>query len=771
MMHKTLKQKIWDWRRVWITAPTVAGIVLALRVFGWLQPWEWAALDQFFRWRPREPIDDRIVIVAIDEVDLKKVGQWPIPDAVLAQLIEKIKAQNPRVIGLDIYRDLPVQPGHSELVKVFETTPNLIGIELINGEDKSSAIAPSTELAERGQVGCNNVVVDIDGKLRRGLLSMFKNDQPIPSFSMLLATMYLEADNVLPQPTETDPQVFRWGKAVFRPFTSDEGAYVGADAGGYQFLLNYRGPAGSFRTVSLTQVLENKIPPDLMRDASGSAFAGRIVLIGATAISLNDLFYTPYSSDNLGGLRLPMTTPERTPGVEVQANVISQILSSALEGRPLIQTWSKAMDGVWIFLWSFVGATLAWQGRLSGGVKSLLFQRAASPILAAGILLASAYAAFLLGWWIPILPPFLALSGSAIAITAYIARTAREIRKTFGRYLSDSIVARLLESPEGLQLGGENREVTILTSDLRGFTLLSERLQPQEIVKILNIYLGRMADVITQYQGTIDEFMGDGILVVFGAPTVKEDDAVRSVACAIAMQLEMTPVNEQMERLGFPKLEMGVGISTGVVVAGNIGSEKRAKYSVIGKDVNLAFRIESYTVGGQILISESTLKKVDSIVRIDGQKKVRPKGLKQPITIYEVGGIRGGYNLFLPKSKEVFFPLQQEILLHYSFLDGKRIDDLSFTGALVKLSAKGAKIRCEHVEAYALPKPLSNIKLNLFMSNNPSEISEDIYAKVLEKPAEPGRFYIHFTTRTPEVKAKLDALYLRAKASQNSHRG
>ncbi|HEY9726185.1 MAG TPA: adenylate/guanylate cyclase domain-containing protein [Chroococcales cyanobacterium] len=757
MMHRTLKRKIWDWRRVWITAPTIAGIVLALRLFGWLQIWEWAALDQFLRWRPREPVDDRIVIVAIDEVDLKKIGQWPIPDAVLAELIETIKAQKPRAIGLDLYRNLPVQPGHSALRKVFETTPNLIGIELINGEDKSSAIDPSPVLAERDQVGCNNVVVDIDGKLRRGLLSMFKHDQPIPSFSMVLASMYLEAYNVVPQPTQTNPQVFRWGKALFHPFTPHEGGYRGADAGGYQILLNYRGPAGSFRSVSLRDVLNNKISPKLMRD--------RIVLIGATAISLNDFFYTPYSSDAISGLRLPIASPERTPGVEVQANIISQILSATLEGRPLIQTWPKVVDGVWIFLWSFVGATLAWQGRHTGGVRSLLFQRSTSPILTAGILVVVAYAAFLGGWWIPMVPPFLALSGSAIAITAYIARTAREIRKTFGRYLTDSVVAQLLESPEGLQLGGENREVTILTSDLRGFTLLSERLQPQEIVKILNIYLGCMADVISQYQGTIDEFMGDGILVVFGAPTAREDDAVRAVACAIAMQLEMTLVNEEMERFGFPKLEMGIGISTGFVVVGNIGSEKRAKYSVIGKDVNLAFRIESYTVGGQILISESTLKKVESIARIDGQKRVRPKGMKQPIPIYDVGGIGGNYHLFLSKTEESFFPLTQLIPVQYSLLDGKRIDDLSFPGTLVKLSNNGAEVRCEHLETYAIPKPLSNIKLNLLMSNNSAEMSEDIYAKVVEKIAEPGRFYIYFTTRTPEIKAKLDSLYQRAKTN------
>ena len=749
-MWAKLKQQIWEWRGVWITAPSIATIVIALRVCGWLQPWELATLDHYFRWRPKQSPDERIVIVGINEADLRKVGQWPIPDALLAQLLEKIKAQKPKAIGLDLYRDLPVKPGYEALANVFQTTPNLIGIEQINEQDPNSAIAPSAVLSKLGQVGVNNIVVDADGKLRRGMLSVQKNDQPVPSFSMLLAGIYLEAQNIVPQPTKTNPMVFQWGKTVFRPFTSNDGGYVGADDGGYQFLLNYRGPSGSFRTVSLTDVLADRIPTDLMRS--------RIILIGSTATSLNDFFYTPYSGQHI-------TTPERTAGVEVQANLISHILSSVLEGRPSIKTWPKPVEGLWILFWSFVGATLTWKWRYTAGLKALSFQRTASPSLATGALLGITYAAFLGGWWLPVVPPFLTLFGSVASITTYIARTARRIRKTFGRYLSDSIVATLLESPEGLKIGGENRKITILTSDLRGFTALSGQLQPKDVVKALNLYLDRMAEVITQYEGTIDEFMGDGILVLFGAPTVKEDDSARAVACAVAMQLAMTSVNEKMKQLSFPKLEMGIGINTGEVVVGNIGSEKRCKYTVIGNDVNLAYRIESYTVGGEVFISDSTLKEVESIVRIDGQKEVKPKGVKEPITIYKVAGIDGEYNLFFSKEEEVFFPLPEEICLqfHYTLLDGKHLTDSLFKGSLVKLSTKGAYVRSEEAEGHAVPEPLSNIKLNLLAPNNPAETSEDIYAKVLEKSTEDGSFYIHFTGLPLDVEVRLEALYQKAK--------
>ncbi len=238
------------------------------------------------------------------------------------------------------------------------------------------------------------------------------------------------------------------------------------------------------------------------------------------------------------------------------------------------------------------------------------------------------------------------------------------IRQVFGRYLSNEIVANLLESPEGLRLGGERRKITILTSDLRGFTAISEQSQPEEIISILNIYLESMADVITQYQGSIIEFMGDGILVLFGAPAPRDDDAAKAVACACAMQLAMGSVNKRLKNLGFPQLEMGIGINTGLVILGNIGSEKRTKYGIVGSQVNLTYRIESYTAGGEILISEETLKAAGEIVRVSGNRQVEPKGVKQPITIYKVCGISGDYNLFLPRDDEEFFS-PSGIILRY----------------------------------------------------------------------------------------------------------
>lgn len=330
------------------------------------------------------------------------------------------------------------------------------------------------------------------------------------------------------------------------------------------------------------------------------------------------------------------------------------------------------------------------------------------------------------------------------------------IRQVFGRYLSDEIVANLLETPEGLQLGGERRKITILTSDLRGFTSLSERLPPEEVIKILNFYLGYMADVITEYQGTIDEFMGDGILVLFGAPTVRVDDEVRSVACAVAMQLAMIPVNKQMQEWGLPALEMGIGINTGEVVVGNIGSEKRTKYGVVGSQINLTYRIESYTTGGQILISQSTFNATKSIIKINGEKQVTPKGVTQPITIYDVGGISGDYNLFLSQVEEEFYPLGKPLEIQYMILESKDVSATIFKGKIIKLSANGAEI-CIIKDSYTSLAPLTNIKFNILSLG---EVSEDIYGKVLEKVIDNNSsFYIRFTSKPPNIAIKLNDLY------------
>jgi len=729
-----LKPQIWQWRGVLFAVPSVTFLVIGLRLTGWLQLLELATLDHFFLLRPSEGVDSRIVIVEINEADVRKQTQWPMSDAALASVLEQIKQQKPRAIGLDIYRDLPVNPGHQALVKVFESTPNIIGVQKVSDTADSSPVNASPVLKKRHQIGSNDLPIDGDGKIRRGLLYVnLKNDEVLESFALKLALLYLKPEGITEKPSATNPNYLQLGKGIFPIFEANDGSYIRANAGSYQVLINYRGRIQHFQKISLAQVQENRIPPNLLQD--------KVVLIGATAESLKDLFYTPYSSN-------VFAEPERMAGVTIHANLISQILSAAIDGRQQIQSLPEPLEYLWILSWSIAGATLCWVQRHSNNQKILFV---VSVLLTTSTLFGSSYIAFLAGWWIPIVPSFFALAGSAIAVTQYIAESASGMRKTFGRYLTDEVVANLLENPSGLKIGGDRRKVTLLFSDLRGFSAMSEQLSPEQVVTILNFYLGTMTEVINQYKGTINEFMGDGIFVIFGAPIHRPDDSQRAMACAVAMQLAMQQVNEHNKQMNLPILEMGIGINTGEVVAGNIGSQKRAQYTVIGSHVNLAARVETYTVGGQVLISENTRQDADIELQIGGQMQIEPKGIKEPITIYEVRGVGGQYNLFLPNEDEDMVNLDAPLLVEYTVLQGKQAVGGVSQGELISLSQKVAQMRSPNSLEI-----LNNLKLKLLNTELTTE--EFIYAKVMKKSdIDEHIVTIRFTSVPPKAIAILEA--------------
>ncbi len=213
------------------------------------------------------------------------------------------------------------------------------------------------------------------------------------------------------------------------------------------------------------------------------------------------------------------------------------------------------------------------------------------------------------------------------------------LRQTFGRYLSGDVVQSLLESDDGLELAGERRCISVLMADLRGFTNLTERVEPTVVVAILNEYLGTMAQVIGDHGGTIDDFIGDGILVLFGALDRRGDHATRAVACALSMQLSLRSVNELVGERAPSALEMGIGIATGEVVVGNVGSDLRSKFTAIGSAVNLAARLEGFAGAGEILISPTTYETVRTLVQVDGVRKVEPKGFSGAIDVRNVSAM------------------------------------------------------------------------------------------------------------------------------------
>jgi adenylate cyclase len=324
------------------------------------------------------------------------------------------------------------------------------------------------------------------------------------------------------------------------------------------------------------------------------------------------------------------------------------------------------------------------------------------------------------------------------------------IREVFGRYITDEVVNTLLASPDGLQLGGARREITILMSDLRGFSTLCEGLGAEQVVQILNIYLGAMADVIADYRGSINEFIGDAILAVFGAPVPQSDHPERAVACALAMQKAMARVNAELAAHGLPALEMGIGAHTGEVVVGNIGSAKRAKYGIVGRHVNLASRIESYTVGGQVLISQRTASACGERLHTRGRFEVRPKGVREPITIYDVVGLDGPLHVHLderPARRRVFVAPQG---VSFTTLEGKDAGGQEFPALLLSIDDQhNAELRAEFI-----PPVRSDVKLALAALPG-----VDAYAKVLASDRD--RISVRFTALPRPLADALDAVAAR----------
>lgn len=403
LMWQTIKKSIEQWQGVVIIACSVTLCVVGGSVAGIFQLLEWTSLDQFYRLRPSRSIDPRITLVTINESDLANLGQWPISDEVMATLILKLKAHQPELIGLDIYRDWPVAPGYQKLLDVFRSTPNLVGIEKAIGE----TVDPPPILSKLNQVGASDLLPDADGKIRRALITTrTKNGDLQESIGVKLALMYLEKKGINLQLIDAKKQHYQLGRATFVPLTPNSGVYASRDTGGYQILLNYQGHLECFSHISLSQVLNGDIPDHLIRD--------RIVIVGTTAESLKDLFLTPYHSTLLQKI-------DKMPGVVVHANITSQILSAAIEGRVLLRVANQYIEWIWMGMWSMVGAVCTWWILASMRIGNNAFFGGTIIVigLSSSTLAGISYGAFLGGWMLPLFSPWLGLTVSAILTTNY----------------------------------------------------------------------------------------------------------------------------------------------------------------------------------------------------------------------------------------------------------------------------------------------------------------------------------------------------------------
>ena len=402
---QSVKAVVTTWGRGALPGVMVIVAVMIARLTGALQFLELVTFDRFLRLRPAEPMDERIVIVSITEGDIQRARTYPIPDREIADLLKRLQTYQPTAIGLDIVRDIPVEPGNAELTSVFRSSKNTIGVEIALPDRSGFTVAPGPALPSE-QVGFADAVLDADGYQRRSLLGAHNPQQEYRfSLAIRLAERYLAARGIELGNGIRDPEAKRFGSIELTRVQSNSGGYVGADAGGNQILLNVRSGTMPFRVLSLSQIKSGQVNPSWIR--------GKIVLIGMMSFSAKD----QASSGAIAGIN-----PGRIYGVEMQAHATSQIISAVLDGRSLLRVWADAWEYLWIVAWGLLGISL---GRFLRSPWKILFGILVASVSSIGI----CYGLILLGWWVPIVPVLLVLvlNGAGL-MAALFYRHEQELR-------------------------------------------------------------------------------------------------------------------------------------------------------------------------------------------------------------------------------------------------------------------------------------------------------------------------------------------------------
>jgi len=604
-----------------VSALVFAGI-LGVRAAGALEALGLAAYDWHILLRPASPRPaPPVVLVTVTEEDIQQLGTWPLTDDVLATVIENLLRAGARVIGLDIYRDVPVPPGHERLNAVFGAHPQVIATMKFPHRDRPG-VAPPPVLKGTEQVGFTDMPVDPDGTVRRGLLFLDDGQAAYQSLALRAASLYFQAEGVPISADPTDPTHIRFGQTTIRPFEPNYGSYVRADAGGYQFLLDYRDPPNAFAAITLGELLAGRFDPALIRD--------KVVLVGVTAESVKDSFYTPYNQKF--GEKEPMY------GVVVHAHVVSQLLRTGIHGDAPVAVVSDINESLWILLWCLLGGVVAFTAR-----STVHF--AVVVVGGLALLIVGVHGLFALGWWIPLASPALGGVGAAGLAMAYLQiRQKKEraaLKSIFQHYVAPDVVELILKDPAGVRLGGEEKVLTALLSDMEGFSTYSERHTPKEIITVLSDYYAEMTDEIFAVQGTLVEYVGDELFALYGAPVTQPDHAKRACACALAMQARRAALGDAWEKIGRPRIKARTGINSGNMLVGNIGSKYRIHYAATGDSVNLASRLEGLNkiYGTEIIISGDTAELVAGAFRLRELDLTRVKGREQALRIYELLGV------------------------------------------------------------------------------------------------------------------------------------
>ena len=572
-------------------------ITVLLYYFGFLYLLEVKFSDLRFKIRgPLKP-SDKIIIIGIDENSLEAIGRWPWDRKLLSKGIENIYKVGAKVVGLDILFPEPSNPvsdlklaqsfrlGNTVIAAHFErrqinTIKNVNGKQILVNQTVEELVLPIDKFLKNAKIGFTNVYPDSDGVLRKINLINKNNQGYNFSFDKIIAQSY---NNEI---TDKIPE---------------------------KFLINYYGPSGIFTKYSflLTQY-------DSFADFIKDKLKDKIVLIGSMATAAYDHFPTPFQS--------------AFPGVEVHANVIENILSGTY-----LKNFNKSFYIVLLYLISFLTMVVFYKINPIGILVSVIFGSLLYYFFTVVIFIKLRYV-------IDVIPFFVMIFSSAIInIINKVLEEQKEknmMKGVFSRYVSPAVMDEILNKAEALNLGGKKEEITIMFTDIRKFTTLSEQLSPEEVVGILNQYFESMNKIVFKYNGTLDKYIGDAIMCFWNAPVKQPDHAERAVKCAIEMVEELKNLNQIFKEQGKPELAIGVGINTGYAIVGNVGSSQMMEYTVVGDTINIAARLQDLTKEyfTPIVISKTVNDLVKDKIETIPLGKMVVKGKTKEVDLFKIKG-------------------------------------------------------------------------------------------------------------------------------------
>ena len=668
---------------VWPLAITLVVVIIAswgyLINFPFLEELELKAFD--LRMRARGPIvtSGQVGIVAIDEESLEKIGRWPWSREVMARLVREIDRHAPRAVGYDIsFFDPQENPAQNEIVLLAKNAANLgirvtpdlmaylkkrltvtnpdlqlalalqnatsaqiLGYYFNMGEDAreiehtldmaafypvqktvgaDGVIEPPVPEARKARTNIEilaraagsqayfNILPDPDGTIRRYNLAMAYDGQ---FYQPLAASLACLTDVRKPPTLLLGPLGLMGAELGDRFVPCDESGRV---------TLNYRGPEKTIPHVPAWKILQGN--PD------GTLLTDRFLLVGVTAPAVYDLRVTPYGV--------------AYPGLEVQATALDNMLGEDFMRKP---GWAPLFDLAAIIGLGLVCLLFLWRMSPVGSLVGFM-------ILFAGYLFLNQYFFVQRLYWLNLVYPLATFMTCYLGLNVYrfifADKQKRQIRQAFSKYLDPNVVEDVVDDPDKLRLGGVKQELTVLFSDIRGFTSISEKLSPEALVHLLNEYLSEMTDIVMAKRGLLDKYIGDAVMAVFGAPRHYPEHATMACRVALEMIQRLHELNEDWKTQDWgeagppPPLEIGVGVNTGPMVAGNMGSRDRFDYTVMGDNVNLGSRLEGLNkaYGTHIIISQSTLDQVGDTFWVRCLDRVRVKGKVEPVAIYELVGER-----------------------------------------------------------------------------------------------------------------------------------